>query len=201
MNYFSAFSVSQLIYACTQCDILEGKKIVDVMLGRAGEISNWSTIIIVVNWVRAEKQLACVSTTRYSSPALTRLTFDQSPRTHRKRLAYVSTNRYSSPALTRLTIDQSPRTHRERLAYVSTNRYSSRALTRLTFDQSPRTHRKRLAYVSTTRYSSPALSRLTFDQSRTHQGLTDKIWPTSILASPTADARIWFRLQKVTAGK
>ena len=172
MNYFSAFSVSQLIYACTQCDILEGKKIVDVMLGRAGEISNWSTIIIVVNWVSAEKQLACVSTTRYSSPALTRLTFDQSPRTHRKRLAYVSTNRYSSPALTRLT-----------------------------FGQSPRTHRKRLAYVSTTRYSSPALSRLTFDKSRTHQGLTDKIWPTSILASPTADARIWFRLQKVTAGK
>ena len=119
MNYLSAISVLQRIYACTQCDILERKKTIDAMLGRVGEISNWSTIVSVVNWVSAEIQLACVSTTRYSSPALSCLTFYQSPRTHRERLAYVSTTRYSSPALTRLTFYQSPRTHREHLAYVA----------------------------------------------------------------------------------
>ena len=32
----SAISVSQRIYKCTQCDILERKETVDVMLGRAG---------------------------------------------------------------------------------------------------------------------------------------------------------------------
>ena len=49
------------------------------MLGRVGRISNLITVVVVVNWVSAEKQLACVSTTRYSSPALSRLTFAQSP--------------------------------------------------------------------------------------------------------------------------
>ena len=90
VNYLSAISVLQWIYACTQCDILERKKTVDAILGRVDGISNWSTIIIVVNWVSAEKQLACVSTARYSSPARSRLTFDQSPRTHREHLAYAA---------------------------------------------------------------------------------------------------------------
>ena len=82
VNYLSAFNVSKLIYPCTQRDILERKKerkkTVDAILEREDEISNWSTVVIVVNWVSTEKQLACVSTTRYSSPARSCLTFDQS---------------------------------------------------------------------------------------------------------------------------